>query len=229
MGPATGALEGFCLDRQSGVPAGLLGANDDELMKWRAGMLLAPREGATGATAVAASAPQGPRECGSGAECATDAVATVDGAGPVSTAVAAESTGAGGVSTAPEEEPADGALVAGAAEPATGEEANANYTADVREEKREAKSSEQKPVRKTAKSEKCTQYLTGTRIVASSCANIHSFALADDGLLFGWGCGSDGRLGLPNFFGPNRQKRLIKCYVSTPTGSRFPSGVLWRA
>ena len=177
MGPATGALEGFCLDRQSGVPAELLGANDDELMKW----------------------------CGSGAECATDAVATVDGAGPVSTAVAAESTGAGGVSTAPEEEPADGALVAGAAEPATGQEANANYTADVREEKREAKSSEQKPVRKTAKSEKCTQYLTGTRIVASSCANIHSFALADDGLLFGWGCGSDGRLGLPNFFGPNGQ------------------------
>ena len=37
------------------------------------------------------------------------------------------------------------------------------------------------------------------------------------GKLYGWGCGSDGRLGLKAFFNPNGTKRHMKCYVSTPT------------
>ena len=37
------------------------------------------------------------------------------------------------------------------------------------------------------------------------------------GKLYGWGCGSDGRLGLKAFFNPNGTKRHMKCYISTPT------------
>jgi alpha-tubulin suppressor-like RCC1 family protein len=66
-----------------------------------------------------------------------------------------------------------------------------------------------------------TQYLSGVRVLATADASIHSFALADDGTLYGWGCGSDGRLGLSHFFNPNGTKRLMKCYVSTPTPVQF--------
>ena len=79
-----------------------------------------------------------------------------------------------------------------------------------------------------------TEYLSGVKIIATSCTHIHSYALDDKGKLrykkgkkeekyqilgklYGWGCGSDGRLGLKAFFNPNGTKRRMKCYVSTPT------------
>mgnify|MGYP001597144945 CR=1 FL=1 len=63
-----------------------------------------------------------------------------------------------------------------------------------------------------------TGYLSSTRVVASIPGHIHSVALSDDGRLFGWGCGSDGRLGLKAFMrGPGGSKRTMKCYVSTPS------------
>ena len=46
-----------------------------------------------------------------------------------------------------------------------------------------------------------THYLSAARIVASHSASIHSVALAADGRLFAWGCGSDGRTGLRAFMG----------------------------
>eukprot|EP01051_Picozoa_sp_SAG22_P001318 SAG22_NODE_50_length_24611_cov_74.139687_11_plen_270_part_00 len=41
-----------------------------------------------------------------------------------------------------------------------------------------------------------THYLDDAQIVSSSPSHIHSVALADDGRVFAWGCGSDGRTGL---------------------------------
>eukprot|EP00754_Rhynchopus_humris_P051969 Rhum_TRINITY_DN984_c0_g1::Rhum_TRINITY_DN984_c0_g1_i1::g.2917::m.2917 len=64
----------------------------------------------------------------------------------------------------------------------------------------------------------CTHYLDDTHIVSSVPAHIHSAALSRDGRLFTWGCGSNGRVGLPAFMrGPGGSKRRMKCYVSTPT------------
>eukprot|EP01059_Diplonema_ambulator_P028830 TRINITY_DN47808_c0_g1_i1.p1 TRINITY_DN47808_c0_g1~~TRINITY_DN47808_c0_g1_i1.p1 ORF type:complete len:456 (+),score=94.34 TRINITY_DN47808_c0_g1_i1:35-1369(+) len=64
----------------------------------------------------------------------------------------------------------------------------------------------------------CTNYLSGVRIVSSAPAHIHSAALSEDGRLFTWGCGSNGRTGLAAFMrGPGGSKRTMKCYVSTPT------------
>lgn len=62
-----------------------------------------------------------------------------------------------------------------------------------------------------------TNYLTDTPIMKSASAHIHSFALSTSGELFGWGCGSNGRLGVPYFFKRDGSKRLMKCYVSTPS------------
>jgi len=62
-----------------------------------------------------------------------------------------------------------------------------------------------------------TNYLLNTPIVASVASHIHSFALSANGELFGFGCGSNGRLGTPYFFKHDSSKRLMKCYVSTPS------------
>ncbi|CAD7972181.1 unnamed protein product [Amoebophrya sp. A120] len=62
-----------------------------------------------------------------------------------------------------------------------------------------------------------TRYLDGVRIIGSAPTHIHSFAFSENGQMFGWGCGSDGRLGLRAFFNKSGSKRLMKCYVSTPT------------
>ena len=48
--------------------------------------------------------------------------------------------------------------------------------------------------------------------------HIHSVAVSADGRCFAWGCGSDGRTGLRAFMrGPSGSKRLMKCYVSSPS------------
>ena len=62
-----------------------------------------------------------------------------------------------------------------------------------------------------------TGYFSKMKIVGTSSTHIHSFAVDQSGGLYGWGCGSDGRLGLKAFFETNGTKRLMKCYVSTPT------------
>jgi hypothetical protein len=63
-----------------------------------------------------------------------------------------------------------------------------------------------------------THYLDTARIIDTTAAHIHSLALADDGRLFAWGCGSDGRLGLHAYLrGPGGGKRRLKCYVSSPS------------
>ena len=59
--------------------------------------------------------------------------------------------------------------------------------------------------------------LRDVSLISTANAHIHSFALDSKGKLYGWGCGSDGRLGLKAFFGKNGSKRLMKCYVSTPS------------
>jgi hypothetical protein len=63
-----------------------------------------------------------------------------------------------------------------------------------------------------------TGYLSATHVMWSQPSHIHSLALSDDGRLFAWGCGSDGRTGLQAFMrGPGGSKRTLKCYVSTPS------------
>ena len=63
-----------------------------------------------------------------------------------------------------------------------------------------------------------TNYLSGVRIIASQPSHIHSLALSDDGRVFTWGCGTNGRTGLAAFLrGPGGSKRRLKCYVSSPT------------
>ena len=62
-----------------------------------------------------------------------------------------------------------------------------------------------------------THYLSDVNLVATANGHIHSLALGSNGRLYGWGCGSNGRLGLKAFFGKNGSKRLMKCYVSTPS------------
>jgi hypothetical protein len=63
-----------------------------------------------------------------------------------------------------------------------------------------------------------THYLDTSPIVGSQPSHIHSLAVARDGRLFAWGCGSDGRLGLRAFVrGPGGSKRRLKCYVSSPS------------
>ena len=63
-----------------------------------------------------------------------------------------------------------------------------------------------------------THYLEAVRVMHSQPCHIHSLALSDDGRLFTWGCGSDGRLGLRAYMrGPGGSKRTLKCYVSTPS------------
>ena len=64
-------------------------------------------------------------------------------------------------------------------------------------------------------------YLKDAHVTRSACASIHSFCIDSHGILRGWGCGSDGRLGLSNFFAPNGSKRLLKCYVSSPSPLDF--------
>lgn len=74
-----------------------------------------------------------------------------------------------------------------------------------------------------------TGYLSAVRVCKTACSNIHSFCVTEDGRLFAWGCGSDGRLGLDAFFHPNGGKRLMKCYVSTPSYvSMFSKDVVTR-
>ena len=65
------------------------------------------------------------------------------------------------------------------------------------------------------------RYLKDAHVTRSACASIHSFCIDSHGILRGWGCGSDGRLGLSNFFAPNGSKRLLKCYVSSPSPLDF--------
>lgn len=63
-----------------------------------------------------------------------------------------------------------------------------------------------------------TGYLQGVNIVSSGAAHIHSVAVGEEGQLFAWGCGSNGRTGLQAFMrGPNGAKRALKCYVSSPS------------
>jgi len=65
-----------------------------------------------------------------------------------------------------------------------------------------------------------TNYLTepGLKIISSSVTHIHSAAVSEDGRCFTWGCGSDGRTGLHAFMrGPSGSKRLMKCYISSPS------------
>lgn len=63
-----------------------------------------------------------------------------------------------------------------------------------------------------------THYLDTACVVMSQPCHIHSMALSQDGRLFSWGCGSNGRTGLDAFMrGPGGSKRRLKCYVSTPT------------
>ena len=62
-----------------------------------------------------------------------------------------------------------------------------------------------------------TNYLVNTPIISSVASHIHSYALSASGELFGFGCGSDGRLGIPYFFKKDGSKRSMKCYVSTPS------------
>ena len=67
---------------------------------------------------------------------------------------------------------------------------------------------------------RCTGYLTepGLKIVSTQPTHIHSVAVSADGRCFAWGCGSDGRTGLRAFMrGPSGSKRLMKCYVSSPS------------
>lgn len=63
----------------------------------------------------------------------------------------------------------------------------------------------------------CTSYLRHAPIISTCVGHIHSLALSADGRVFAWGCGSDGRLGVPHFFKRDGSKRLMKCYVSTPS------------
>jgi alpha-tubulin suppressor-like RCC1 family protein len=63
-----------------------------------------------------------------------------------------------------------------------------------------------------------TGYLTNVRIVSSQPVHIHSIALDSDGVVYSWGCGSNGRTGLHGFMrGPGGSKRAMKCYISTPS------------
>lgn len=65
-----------------------------------------------------------------------------------------------------------------------------------------------------------TNYLTepGLKIVSTQPTHIHSVAVSEDGRCFSWGCGSDGRTGLEAYLkGPNGAKRMMKCYVSSPS------------
>ena len=63
-----------------------------------------------------------------------------------------------------------------------------------------------------------THYLDAVRVASSGAASIHSVALSEEGELFAWGCGSNGRTGLRAFMGgPHGAKRTLKCYVSTPS------------
>lgn len=64
----------------------------------------------------------------------------------------------------------------------------------------------------------CTNYLRDVHVVASQPGHIHSLAVAANGQCFSWGCGSDGRTGLAAYRrGPGGSKRLLKCYVSSPS------------
>lgn len=61
-----------------------------------------------------------------------------------------------------------------------------------------------------------THYLENEKIVQVLSCHIHSACLADDGKLFTFGCGSDGRLGQDGFFSKGIKRRL-KFYQSKPT------------
>jgi hypothetical protein len=46
---------------------------------------------------------------------------------------------------------------------------------------------------------------------------IHSFALCTDGRAFGWGCGSTGRTGVPQYWTMlHGKKARMKCYLQRP-------------
>lgn len=63
-----------------------------------------------------------------------------------------------------------------------------------------------------------TGYLAATKIVQSSPSHIHSMALSEDGRLFTWGCGSNGRCGLEAIVQiQGGKKRTMKCYVHSPS------------
>lgn len=62
-----------------------------------------------------------------------------------------------------------------------------------------------------------TKYFSNVQVTASIPSHIHSLAVANQ-QVYAWGCGSDGRCGVDNFFDPAKKtKRLMKCYISTPT------------
>jgi hypothetical protein len=63
-----------------------------------------------------------------------------------------------------------------------------------------------------------TGYLSAVRVVHSVPSHIHSMALTDDGRLFTWGCGSNGRCGLDAIVQIHGgKKRTMKCYVHCPS------------
>ena len=71
----------------------------------------------------------------------------------------------------------------------------------------------------------CTHYLEDVHIVASCVAHLHSVALSDDGRLFSWGCGSDGRTGLKAYM---RGPVCIICNIRLIYGCHLMARLLYR-
>ena len=71
-------------------------------------------------------------------------------------------------------------------------------------------------------------YLGGLNIVGAASASIHSLLLAANGDVFGFGCGSGGRLGVSKYLtGLHGARSRMKCYISQPTVlERFAEGGL---
>lgn len=61
----------------------------------------------------------------------------------------------------------------------------------------------------------------GTQVRKVMCGGIHSALLTMDGLLYTWGCGSDGRLGHPEYEGyvylyKESRPKLVRSLLGTP-------------
>jgi len=70
--------------------------------------------------------------------------------------------------------------------------------------------------------EKPTDYLQDVKIVQVAASAIHSMVRSEDGRLFGFGCGSNGRLGQRGFLREGKQSRnRYKYYVSKPTSVEY--------